>query len=307
MAHTIHPQARTTPLVRREIQSSSLSQSQLADLHNVSKSTIQKWQGRESIEDKSHRPHKLYTTLTPAQEVVVIELRQTLLLPLDDLLVITREFINPQVSRSGLDRCLRRHGVPSLRVLQAEQKRLEQSPKKTFKDYQPGYLHIDVKYLPQMADEPNRRYLFVAIDRATRWVYLEIRAHKSAKAAQQFLEHTVAKAPFKIKTLLTDNGKEFTDRFTPTGERKPTGNHLFDRTCSTHAIEHRLIRVGIPRHSATQTTLIRPPNPRTFGHPFHGHSAGQSERSDAGSCIVTPKGWGSSIWPVVFSSTLLSI
>jgi hypothetical protein len=40
--------------------------------------------------------------------------------------------------------------------------------KKTFKDYEPGFLHIDIKYLPQMPDETARRYLFVAIDRATR-------------------------------------------------------------------------------------------------------------------------------------------
>jgi hypothetical protein len=33
-------------------------------------------------------------------------------------------------------------------------------------------LHIDVKYLPQMADENRRRSLFVAIDRATRWVFV---------------------------------------------------------------------------------------------------------------------------------------
>jgi hypothetical protein len=38
----------------------------------------------------------------------------------------------------------------------------------TFKAYEPGYLHIDLKYLPQMADEDRRRYLFAAIDRATR-------------------------------------------------------------------------------------------------------------------------------------------
>ena len=38
----------------------------------------------------------------------------------------------------------------------------------------PGYIHIDVKYLPQMADEGSRRYLFVAIDRATRWVFIRI-------------------------------------------------------------------------------------------------------------------------------------
>ena len=41
---------------------------------------------------------------------MVVHLRRTLLLPLDDLLAVTREFICPNVSRSGLDRCLRRHG-----------------------------------------------------------------------------------------------------------------------------------------------------------------------------------------------------
>ena len=38
-----------------------------------------------------------------------------------------------------------------------------------FKAYDPGYIHIDVKYLPQMAVETSRRYVFVAIDKATRW------------------------------------------------------------------------------------------------------------------------------------------
>lgn len=43
-----------------------------------------------------------------------------------------------------------------------------------FEAYEPGYIHIDVKYLPQMEDETSRRYLFVAIDRATRWVFIRI-------------------------------------------------------------------------------------------------------------------------------------
>ena len=46
------------------------------------------------------------------------------------------------------------------------------SAKPSRKDYAPGFVHVDVKYLPQMADESRRTYLFVAIDRATRWVYL---------------------------------------------------------------------------------------------------------------------------------------
>jgi len=45
------------------------------------------------------------------QEFVVAELRTLLLLPLDDLLVVAREFVCPDLSRPALDRCLRRHGV----------------------------------------------------------------------------------------------------------------------------------------------------------------------------------------------------
>ena len=55
--------------------------------------------------------------LTPAQETVVLHLRRTLLLPLNGLLAVTREFICPHVSRAGLDRCLRHHGAGKLNAL----------------------------------------------------------------------------------------------------------------------------------------------------------------------------------------------
>jgi hypothetical protein len=51
--------------------------------------------------------------------------------------------------------------------------------KKSFKDYEPGFLHMDIKYLPHMPDEAERRYLFVAFDRATCWVFMEIYANQS--------------------------------------------------------------------------------------------------------------------------------
>jgi hypothetical protein len=47
---------------------------------------------------------------------------------------------------------------------------------------EPGFLHIDIKNLPLMPDETARRYLFVAIDRATRWVYIEIYAKSRIEA-----------------------------------------------------------------------------------------------------------------------------
>ncbi|MBK1656590.1 helix-turn-helix domain-containing protein, partial [Allochromatium vinosum] len=174
MVICLHKNARTTPAIRRELQSSTLSTQELAERYGLSRQTVLKWRRRSSTEDASHRPHRLHTRLTPAQEAVVVELRKALLLPLDDLLAVTHEFISPSVSRSGLDRCLRRHGVSNLQALSPQPIDQDARPVKRFKDYEPGFVHVDVKYLPRMPDEDSAQYLFAAIDRATRWVYVEI-------------------------------------------------------------------------------------------------------------------------------------
>jgi transposase-like protein len=247
MEINLHPNARTTPAIRLELQNSDLSTVELASIYNLHRQTVEKWRNRDSTTDASHRPHRLHTTMTEAQEQLVVELRKMLLLPLDDLLVVTREFINPKVSRSGLDRCLRRRGVSNLNALRPKTEGDEKPKHKTFKDYEPGFIHVDIKYLPQMPDEESRTYLFAGIDRATRWVYVEIHKDKSARSAKRFLSHLIEKAPFKIDKVLTDNGKEFTDRFCATGQREPTGNHLFDQVCNESSIEHRLTKPRTPQ------------------------------------------------------------
>ena len=145
--------------------------------------------------------------------------------------------LNPDASRSGLDRCLRRHGVGNLRDLKAKEARPKRSG---FKVYEPGYIHIDVKYLPRMVDETSRRYLFVAIDRATRWVFVRVYNSKTAANARRFLRDLERTCPIRIRTILTDNGKEFTDRLFGLRKRAQSGQHEFDRLCAEFDIEHRL-------------------------------------------------------------------
>ena len=72
------------------------------------------------MQDRSHTPHRLQTTLTAAQEAVAVVLRKTLLVSIDDLPAVVREFLTPDVARSSLDRCLRRHEMGNLRDLQAK-------------------------------------------------------------------------------------------------------------------------------------------------------------------------------------------
>ena len=244
MIIALHKNARTTPAVRAEIAASSESAKVLAQRHGITEQTVYKWKKRDSVLDRSHTAHRLQTRLTPAQEIVVVQLRRTLLLPLDDLLAVTREFICDTVSRSGLDRCLRRHGVGNLNALKPKE---PVQPHQAFKNYEPGFLHMDVKYLPQMQDETKRRYLFVAIDRATRWVFVAIKVNKSAASARAFLSALHKACPIKITRLLTDNGKEFTDRLFASRERQPSGKHEFDQLCQALGIEHRLTKPRTPQ------------------------------------------------------------
>ena len=246
----LHKQARTTPAIREEIKHAVGTLAELAERFNVSIHTIRKWKQRDSVLDQPHTAHRLQTTLSPAQEIVAVELRKLCRLGLDDLLVVVREFLNPDVSRSGLDRCLRRHGVGNLRDLDT---RPTTPASKPFKAYEPGYFHMDIKYLPQMPDEASRRYLFVAIDRATRWVFAQLRPSKTAKEARQFLAALHKASPCHIRTLLTDNGSEFTDRLF-NKQKQASGHHEFDQLCVALAIEHRLTK---PRHPQTNGMVER--------------------------------------------------
>jgi len=233
--------------MREEIRNCGLSIKEIMVRYSISKSTAIKWRRRDDFEDRSHRPDTLSTTLTVAQEAIVCALRTTLLLPLDDLLAITCQYINPKASRSGLGRLLRRENISNLKVLVAAQTpEGEQPKKKGFKDYEPGYFHMDIKYLPRMPDEESRSYLFVAIDRATRWVFIHSYPDQTEDSSVDFLSRLEHASPVRIRKLLTDNGSQFTDRFTSKA-RTPSGEHAFDRRCTALGIEHRLIPPRTPQ------------------------------------------------------------
>ena len=132
-------------------------------------------------------------------------------------MAITHEFLNTAVSRSGLDCCLRRHGVSNLQALKPQPLDSDARVVKTVKDDEPGCVHVDVTYLPRMPDEDRAQYLFAAIDRATRWVSIEILPENTAHNAAAFIERLIAKAPFTITNVLTDIAS-----FSP-APRRPTG------------------------------------------------------------------------------------
>ena len=248
-----HPRARLTVEQRREIRENkeNLTLKELAKKYNVSIPTIRKWKNRENPYDKKHGTKDLYKhhiSITPIEEHIICEIRKTTLLPLDDLLEIVNA-IGIKISRSALDRTLRRNGISNLREMISSLDEKTQKEIKEFKKYPPGFIHIDIKVLPKIEDE--RKYLYVAIDRATRMVYVEIRDKKDAKTSSEFLKNVIDYFPFKIEKILTDNGGEFTNKshykYKQQNENITPKPHLFDLICQKHNIEHRLTKPYTPQ------------------------------------------------------------
>jgi len=261
-----HPRARLTAEQRKEIRENkeNLTLKELARKYNVSIPTIRKWKNRENPYDKKHGTKDLYKhhiSITPLQEHIICEIRKTTLLPLDDLLDIVTG-IGIKITRSALHRALQRNNLSDLRKLISSLDEKSQKEIKEFKKYLPGFIHIDVKVLPKIENE--RKYLYVAIDRATRVVYVEIRDKKDAKTSSEFLENLIDYLPFKIEKILTDNGGEFTNKshykYREQNEKTKQENkenenkktitpklHLFDLVCQKYNIEHRLTKPYTPQ------------------------------------------------------------
>ncbi len=243
MELNLHANATTTPKIRAYIQQSTKSVAKLAKELGKSETTIRRWKGRDSVKDRSHRPHKLSTTLSDLEERLIVELRSSLWLSLDDLTEVMKRCVNETLSRSAIHRCLQRHGI-------SKKPKAAKEKSGTFETDQPlGFIHLDLKYLRPL--HRQKAYVFVAIDRASRFVYAEIHQDRKAATARDFLARFLAVFPYQVHTILTDNGSEFTDRFAPNmidkPEYKPSGNHLIDKLCEEHKIKHKLTRPYRPQ------------------------------------------------------------
>lgn len=242
MQMSLHANATTTPKMRGYIQRSRRSVAELSIELGVSETTIRRWRGRTTVEDRSHTPRRLATKISMAEEALIRGLRTEVQLGLDDITEVMRRCVSRKFSRSAIHRCLVRNGLN-------ERPRPARAAVGVFDQATVGFIHMDVKHLPAL--QRRKSYAFVAIDRATRYVYLEIHPRRDAKTAAGFLARFLADFPHPVHTILTDNGAEFTDRFAVDMKDKPhdqpSGRHPFDCLCAENAIKHRLTRPYKPQ------------------------------------------------------------
>lgn len=103
----------------------------------------------------------------------------------------------------------------------------------------------NLKHLGGIDKKPG--YVFVAIERTTRYVYVEVVHKKDAGTIASCLKRFLTFFPGKIHTILTDNGSEFTDRFAGLRTGVPSGAHTFDQVCKQHQIKHKLTKPFSPQ------------------------------------------------------------
>lgn len=135
---------------------------------------------------------------------------------------------------SSLHRCLQRHGISRLPDVQGDR-----PTKRKFRRYPIGYFHIDIA---ELRTGEGKLYLFVAIDRTSKFAFARLVAKAGKLAAAQFLRDLIEATPYRIHTVLTDNGVQFTNR----PQDAHALSHIFDRVCHEHDIEHRLTKVNHP-------------------------------------------------------------
>ena len=256
MGQVLHGSATTTEAVRRAIQHSQASLRTLARRHGINPKTVAKWKKRTSTADVPTGPKEAKSTvLTIEQEAVIVAFRRHTLLPLGDCLYALQASI-PNLTRSSLHRCLQRHGISRLPQIDGEK-----SAKSKFKTYPIGFFHIDIA---EVRTEEGKLHLFVGIDRTSKFAFVELHEKATTRVAADFLRHLIAAVPYRVHTVLTDNGIHFTDPKYPGSAveevKLALANgelfrcHSFALACAQNNIDHRLTR---PRHPWTNGQVER--------------------------------------------------
>ena len=189
---------------------------------------------RNTIESKSSAPYNPNRRYNIEDYYYLYIIKKYKQLPLDDCIETLEKDYNLIFKRSSASYHLNKWGLTN--------KFKPKKDYKKFKDYDVWYLHIDITYGPKI--DWKKMYIYVAIDRKTRLMYIELRDNKRAETANKFLKTAIEFFPFDIHTILTDNWKEFTLK-----------NHkwkcdliwLFDKICDEFGIKHKTTRPYTPK------------------------------------------------------------
>lgn len=268
--------------------------------YKTNRQYIYRWRRRydgtiESLRERSRRPHHHPNQHTPEEIALIANMRRRN--PNAGLVVFWVKLTQRGYTRSipGLYRFLRRQGMMTVKP---------PNPKYVPKPYEqmeyPGQrVQVDVKFVPSVCLVNEARgqhfYQYTAIDEFSRWRFVEAFEEHSSYSSMRFLEHLVKAFPFPIECIQTDNGQEFTKRFSSHGgSDRPT---IFQTRLQELGIRHKLIRPFTPRHNGKVERSHRKDNERFYAtHTFYcfedfARQLKAYNRRDYNNFPMRPLGW----------------
>ncbi|MCI1374915.1 MAG: IS481 family transposase [Acetobacter sp.] len=245
MGQIRHGSATTTHAVRAAIQRSQASLAALSEAFGINPKTVAKWRKRQTVEDQKTGPKAPRSTvLSETDEAMIVAFRRHSLLPLDDCLYALQATI-PHLTRSALHRCLQRHGISRLPDVEGDKPKRQH-----FKRYPIGFFHLDIA---EVQTAEGKLYLFVGIDRTSKFAVTQLVDKANRRTAWEFLEYLLRIVPYRVHTILTDNGIQFAEQ--PRNRGTAWSRSMrFDMICEANGIEHRLTK---PNHPWTNGQVER--------------------------------------------------
>ena len=216
----------------------------LSEQHGIARPVLSRWWARydadslESLEPRTRCPHRSPMRYPAAVREAIADARDFGwgVQRIADELGIGHGTVQRELERSGRNRLPR----PPRRPVQ----RYEKS--------RPGeLLHLDLKYLPALENWPEFEY--AAIDDFSREGQAQIARERSTVAATRFLEHVLARLPYRVEAVMTDNDMMFTMRYAFHSHRLTR----FEQALKSAGIEHRLIRPRSPESNGKVERFIK--------------------------------------------------
>ena len=241
--------------------------------YNKSRSYIYFWLNRwdgsvESLACQSRRPHRHPNQHTEAELKLIRDMRRR----------------NPNLGMVELWHRLRQRGYTRrpeslFRVMRKMGMFPPVKPQNPYKPkpyeqmtYPGERVQIDVKVVPRkcIADSELRLFQYTAIDEFTRLRFLAAYPEQSTYSSADFLQKAYkwyGRRGIHVECVQTDNGFEFTNRFSNTKRHLPT---LFEATATNLGIRHKLIRPYTPRHNGKVERSHREDQKRFYNsHSFY--------------------------------------
>jgi len=241
--------------------------------YNKSRSYIYFWRKRWdgtilSLSCQSRRPHSHPKQHTAAELKLIQDMRRR----------------NPALGMVELWHRLKRRGyarrpeslfrvMRKLGLFPEKKKKNSYKPKPYVQMTYPGErIQVDVKVVPRkcIADSELRLFQYTAIDEFSRLRFLAAYQEQSTYSSADFLKRLVkwyARRGIRVECVQTDNGFEFTNRFSNSKRNLPT---LFEVTAAKLGIRHKLIRPYTPRHNGKVERSHREDQKRFYScHAFY--------------------------------------